>query len=93
MINYAYTPSEERKNAPNDIDPDMPADRAGGVRRPGPRGKRRAPGTGAAGTRPDHGLPHPGTQTEEENKALIPKLGEKTCPFGPNIVFVCLFSS
>lgn len=34
-----------------------------------------------------------GTQTEEENKALIPKLGEKTCPFGPNIVFVCLFSS
>ena len=28
-----------------------------------------------------------GTQTEE-NKALIPKLGEKMCPFGPNIVCV-----
>lgn len=32
-----------------------------------------------------------GTQTEE-SKALIPKLGEKMCPFGPNLVlFFFLF--
>lgn len=31
-----------------------------------------------------------GTQTEE-NKALIPKLGEKMCPFGPNRVLFFVF--
>lgn len=33
-----------------------------------------------------------GTQTEE-NKALIPKLGEKMCPFGPNVVGCFFFFS